>query len=256
MTEQISLSTGDIVYLLLITVAILGSGALLRAAVQRIPALPRVQAALASLVPLVEVALGGLWIVLMVQRVFRPSPIFGGVAMVGVLLYALWLGREPVRDTLAGVILRTGGAVRVGDNLFVDGIEGRVQALGPRLATLQLRNGDESLVPYTKLSGAAIVRTPLVFGAHRHTFRLPPETDANSVVRAALLCHWSSVARIPVLDLREGGLFVTVFALEPSKGAAVEAFVRTRVRNRAATAATAATAGNRGQPPRVLDPNN
>lgn len=229
MMDQLKLNFGDVIHLSLLTLAFLGSISILRAGVRRIPGLPKVQAMLESLLPLVEVGLGGLWIVLMVQGVFVSNPIFGGVAMVGVLLYGLWLGREPIQDTLAGVILRTGRGLRVGDKLNVDGLEGQIRELGPRKATLQLHNGDEGLVPYTKLSRATIIRTPMVFGAHQHTFRLPPGTDVNRVERAALLSHWSSVTLPPLLDVREEGVHVTIFTLDPRKKAAVEAFIRARV---------------------------
>lgn len=197
-----------------------------RWSIRLLPLSSHTRTMLTGSLPLVEMVFGAVYLLVAVERIFRGSPLFGGLALVGVMLFGLWLGGETLRDVLAGVLIRTGGSVGVGDRVRFGGLEGRVTALGYRVLTLDLGAGDESQIPYSQLSRTAILRTPHVFGAHRHSFHLPAGTDAEKVRQTVLLCHWSSVSKPPVIEASDDGLEVTVFALDPEQGPVVESFVR------------------------------
>lgn len=212
-----------VAWLVLIT-SILGIG--VRWGARLLPLTSRSREAVLGALPLFDFVLGTFFVLFAVERIFRGSPAFAGIALVGVFFFGLWLLGESLRDVVAGVLLRLGGSVGIGDRVRLDGLQGRVTQLGYRVLTLELSAGDESLVPYSRLTRAAIVRTPHVFGAHRHNFHLPAGTDVEKLRRSVLLCHWSSAARPPVIRVGEDGLDVTVFALDPDAGPAIERFVR------------------------------
>jgi len=226
MTGDLRFDLGTVVSLFLTALALFVGVRSFRWAIRLLPVASRTRTALADAVPLLEIGLSGVFVLVAVERIFRGSPLFAGIAVVGVFFFGLWLGGDTLRDVIAGVLLRTSGSVCVGDLVRLDGLEGRVSALGQRVLTLELSGGDESLIPYSKLARTAIVRTPHVFGAHRHSFHLPAGTDAERVRQTVLLCHWSSVSRQPVIEPRDDGLDVTVFALEPDHGVTVESYVR------------------------------
>jgi len=229
MTGDLSINLGTAVSLFLTALALFVGVRSFRWIIHLLPVASRTRNTLVEAVPLLEIGLSGVYVLVAVERIFRGSPLFGGIAVVGVFFFALWLGGDSLRDVISGVLLRTSGCIGLGDRVRLDGLEGRVAALGYRVLTLELSGGDESLIPYSQLSRTAIVRTPHVFGAHRHTFRLPTGTDAERVRQTVLLCHWSSVSRQPVIEPGDDGLDVTVFALEPDHGVSVERFVREHV---------------------------
>ena len=187
--------------------------------------------------PMVELLVGSIYLLSAVQILFAGQPLLGAVAVLGVVFGGLWLARHALMDLMTGVFLRASGSVARGDRVRVDGIDGQVSWLGTRSLAVETVDGDEALVPYSRLAGQAVVRTPRIDGAHRHTFRVPAVEGAGAgagadrIRQLAMLCHWSSVARPPVVRATEDGNHeVTVFALAASRGSEVEAFVRKGLR--------------------------
>ncbi len=179
--------------------------------------------------PIVELSVGVLYLVAAVQELFRGQPAVAAMAVAGVLFGALWLMRAALMDFLAGVFLRGGENLALGDHVRLDGIEGRVCQLGYRGLTVETSRGDEALIPYSRMSRQAVIRRPRLDGACRHSFRLS-EGSAEQVRELAMLCHWASAAREPIVDQVDGGgLEITIFALAADRGQEVEAFVRRKL---------------------------
>ncbi len=204
----------------------------LRIALRHAPVSPEQRANLEQAMPLLEVTVGAIYLVAAVREFFSSQPTAATFSTIGVVFGGLWLSRNAMMDFLTGVFLRSSGSVVVGDRVQLDGIQGRVTRLGNQLLALETSEGDEVLIPYSRLARKSVVRTPLVDGAFRHTFEIPrPESlsardGADRVRRLALLCHWSSVARPPIIDTRGADFAVTVFALDAERGPDIEAFVR------------------------------
>ncbi len=226
MTDHIALDLPDLLFLLFASLGLVAVVVGAQALARRAPAGQVGTLLRLVLLPVVELAVAAGFAALVVQRLFAGAPAFGAAAMVGVLLLSLWLARDPIRDAMAGMILRGGGSLRTGDHLRVDGVEGRVKRLGVRSVLLELPGGDESRLPWGRLSDTVVVRRPQRFGAHPHSFRLPAGTEPERVIRAGLLCHWSSLSRPPSVAAGSEGLLVTVFSVDPARGPSIEAFVR------------------------------
>jgi hypothetical protein len=197
-----------------------------RLAIQVAPLLPSRRRSLVQAWPLVGLVVGGGYMMWAVQQLVSAEPFLRPVAVLSVVFALFWLMRGTLADAVAGALLRAGGSIGVGDRVRLDEVEGRVRALGFRVLAIETRGGDEVLVPYSKVSAATMVRTAATDGAHRHTFRVS-DGDAEQIRQRALLCHWSSAARLPqVTACDDGSLEVTVFALAAEHGATIERFVR------------------------------
>jgi small-conductance mechanosensitive channel len=126
-----------------------------------------------------------------------------------------------LRDVLAGLALVLEGRHRLGDDVRVDGHEGRIVALGLRSAVLRDRDGTETTLPYRRLADREIVRLSL---AHRDApcefvVAIPDELELDAVstrlLEAAMLSPYAAPGRRPevfaVADER-GGVRVRVRA--------------------------------------------
>ncbi|MCA9489405.1 MAG: mechanosensitive ion channel [Myxococcales bacterium] len=211
--------------------ALAGALSLLRWAIDTAPMSSLRRQALRQGAPLMGVLLGALYLAWVVQQLFTEEAPFAAAGVLGVLFGGLWLARHVLLDGLTGAVLRAGGTLGRGDQVRLDGVTGRVRWLGVRVLALQTPSGDEVLVPYSRLSRDAVTRTPRTDGAARHVFTLPRAADGGlpdpeRIRRAALLCHWCSAGRPPVVEPGGDGLRVTVFLLDPDRGPWVEEVVR------------------------------
>ncbi len=165
----------------------------------------------------------------LLERDPRLGPLTGAIVL-AVLVVLSW---GVLRDAVTGVYLRAGRACSVGDFVRIDDVEGRVERLGWRAIVVITASDNEAIVPYSRAVRAAILRTKERAPTYPHAFRVPVPKERKvgavkeEIRRAALLSHWSSVVREPVVELGdEETLEVTVFALDPERGYEIEAAVR------------------------------
>lgn len=182
--------------------------------------------------PLAEALVFIGYVVLAVPFVLGGSPATSAVVlglMVALFVALTWFA---IRDAVAGLLLKASELCQPGDVVEVDGLRGRVRGLGFRVLALETEAGGEAFIPYSKLSRHSLVRVAGSEGVHRHGFLVasPPGLDPAEAIaiarRAALTCHWSLATREPEVTPAEGGLAVTVFALEASRAPLIEAEVR------------------------------
>jgi small-conductance mechanosensitive channel len=144
--------------------------------------------------------------------------------------FAAW---PAARDVLAGVSLKAGRVCHEGDHVRFGDLEGRVVSMGYRVLTMETTNGDQAIVPYSRIAREALVRTRSLGGVSAHRFELDVATPGafselrSRIAEAALLSHWCAFTREPeVRPLGEGGVEVTVFSLDAHHGPDIEAAVR------------------------------
>ncbi|MBZ0232412.1 MAG: mechanosensitive ion channel family protein [Deltaproteobacteria bacterium] len=157
---------------------------------------------------------------------------FGAVVIL--LAAASW---PALRDAFAGVFLRAGRALAVGDRVRIGDVRGRVQRLGQRAAVIETIDGELAIVPYRVAASATIFREP---GDEPrdgrtpfHVFRAPVPEDRSvpevkrAVIEAAMLCHWSSTGRSPeIAACDDGHVEITVFPIDADHVADLERVVR------------------------------
>jgi small-conductance mechanosensitive channel len=183
--------------------------------------------------PIIAALAGFLYVLFFARQAFRESPESLPFVMALVLSgcgAASWFA---IRDYLAGVFLKAGRVLQVGDHVQIGDVKGRVGRLGYRVASLETGQGDEAIVPFSRIARESILRTPVLEGMALHVFRLesPAGVDVAEVRRAirhgALLCHWSSIVREPEIESLEGGqVEVTVFSIDRDRVSDVESAVR------------------------------
>lgn len=155
------------------------------------------------------------------------TPIFFGVLILGIV----WVSWFVIRDAVAGLFIKAGEIVRLGDTVSFDGARGRITALGVRVLELETSEGEQIIVPYSRLTHQAVTRTAAVDNVIRHSFRLPRAGLDVPATRARVRCvalshHWSSLAREPQIEIENDALLVTVFALDDVHGPNIESAIR------------------------------
>ncbi len=158
-------------------------------------------------------------------------PAMLAVVLIG-FVAALW---TPIRDLLAGAFIKSGGNLRLGDDIQVQQLQGRIERLGYRGLTLRTHAG-ETFVPYGLCARSVIVRSASTPGASAHTFRVRPIAGVSQLAlrqairESALLCHWTAIAKQPeIVNLEQGAVDVTVFAVDSELAPEIEAAVRRRL---------------------------
>ncbi|MEM9194475.1 MAG: mechanosensitive ion channel family protein [Myxococcota bacterium] len=182
---------------------------------------------------------------LLVSAIFVAAAIYSLLAdrtpteSIGILIglvIAVGIGWSTIRDVVVGAVLRAdrvcalGDVVRIGEGDFE--IEGRIERLGYRSLVLVTSGGEEAVVPYSRIGRSSVVRRPTDDSPTPHVFQLvlggrPIGAARDLIRRSALLSHWGSVVREPVVKLvDEDTVEVTAFVVDPDRGYDVEAEVR------------------------------
>ena len=176
--------------------------------------------ALRRIGPVVAGLTGVAYALVAVRFVFRGTTLLASLAGIVVLALVLGLSWFALRDLVAGMFWKAGRTCQLGDIVQVEGVTGRVTRLGFRVLGIETEQGDRVFVPYSKLQSQALVVSREQYGENRHVFEvtIPSERSAGeverTVLRAAMLCHGTSLARRPrVRQVARDRLEVTVFAV-------------------------------------------
>lgn len=167
------------------------------------------------------------------RRVFADYPTYLPVVLTLIVVAFIVMAWFALRDVVAGVVLKAGRVCSVGDHVHVNGVHGRVTEMGMRVLTLETAEGDEAIIPYTRLARDSLLRTPVQDTVTVHAFEahLPDglsNIEGRTCIReAALRSHWSSLTREPkVSQVGENTFEVTVFSLDAEHGPHVERAIR------------------------------
>jgi small-conductance mechanosensitive channel len=191
------------------------------------------RAVVARLRPLAGGVLIAVYLVMVARWVLDTDDRRAWIALAVIAALATAASWSALRDLLDGVYLRAGRSLAVGDRVQIDGVRGRVQRLGHRSVAIETTDGELALVPYHRVAAATIRREATEGPSSFHVFRVRvadhktmPEIK-RAVREAALLCHWSSVARQPEVAATDGGdLEITVFPVDSDHAPEVERTVR------------------------------
>jgi len=166
------------------------------------------------------------------RTLFAGAPQTATAAMVLVLVAFVVASWASLRDVVSGVVLKAGRVCRVGDHVRLDELQGRINHMGLRVLVLETTDGEEAIIPYTRMARGRLLRSPATEGVSPHVFRMPiPEAGSTSSVKAdirrrALLVHWSAASREPEVTVDGKELEITVYCIDPDRGPDIEAAVR------------------------------
>lgn len=204
-----------------------------RAAIDALPMSRARRARIARLRPIVGATLVVVYVVLAARWILESDDRRAWIAFAvaaGVFAAASW---GALRDAIEGAYLRAGHTLAIGDRVEIGAVRGRIQRLGLRSLVIEATDGELAVIPYRTVTASTLLRTPGDEHSAFYVFRVAvPEhrtiPDAKRVVReAALLCHWSSVARQPeVVATDDGHLEVTVFPIDADHVTDIERTLR------------------------------
>lgn len=233
---DVEASSFDLVLVVLLGLSVWGGLWLARFALDVAPMRARRREQLRRAVPLASGAVIVLALLLGAGVLFSRYPAhmpYAVAAIVGGLTLASWFA---IRDAVTGVFVKVGRVCRVGDEVRIGEVEGRVARMGVRVLVVETARGEHAIVPYSRLARESVLRTALAERGTVHVFELalddaPPVAEAKRRIReGALTCHWAAVAREPRVEAKDERRYeVTVFALDADRARDVEAHVRRAV---------------------------
>lgn len=194
------------------------------------------RATLSRLLPLGEAVITLTTVFLALPWVFEDDDTYSPLVFGLLVLCLMGVSWFAIRDFVSGLFLKGGKVCQVGDQVRLDGVQGRVGKMGMRAIEITTAAGDEVIVPYSRVSRQAISRLPIIEGLARHRFNLRL-LEGASPLRAkevawttALNDHWASLKRDPHIDiLSDGTLDITIYALTPDHGPVMERSIRAQI---------------------------
>lgn len=111
-------------------------------------------------IPIVHVLVWALVVAVWLRRLIPDAGLHGlaGVVLVGLVAIA---GLPWLRDLFQAVVFGLENRYRLGDDLRVGDVEGRLSAVGPRAVVLRALDGTEITIPHTVLATQHVVRLNL-----------------------------------------------------------------------------------------------
>jgi small-conductance mechanosensitive channel len=204
-----------------------------RAVVEIIPVTRARRETLRRSVPVVATGLAVVYVIALVRVLLSTNPAFAAVGTAIVIVGFAVLAFGPMRDVVSGVVLKAGRVCKVGDHVRIDDLNGRIVTMGLRVLALETTDGEEAIVPYSRVARERLVRTssgvesisPHVFRVRLPTTMSLAETKRH-IRRRAMLVHWSAISRQPEVSVTADGIEVTVYPIDPDRGPDIEAEVR------------------------------
>lgn len=153
------------------------------------------------------------------------------------MILVISLSWPVLRDFASGLILKSEGAFRVGDQISVLEVNGRVWRLGYRSLVLESDQGGIVRIPYSRIARQKTMRASPKKVLTRHPIMLTAKKKEplNQLVermrQAALNAPWSSIKRTPevILKSETGEHFVfevTVFVSDKNHLYRIEEYLR------------------------------
>jgi small-conductance mechanosensitive channel len=206
---------------------------LLRAVLRLIPMNRSLRALTDRAAPVVGLAMAIAYLGFVIRLLFREERQLVSALLALLIVALVALGWGSIRDLVAGVVVKAGQSLRIGDHVRVGDVGGRIVALGYRVVTVETPDGEQAIVPFHTLSKGIVQRSQAAGSAHVHVFTLPASGRLSlaeikqAASEAALRCHWASVVHPPKFEVDENGkLEMTVYALHPDYALEIESAVR------------------------------
>ncbi len=191
-------------------VMLLGGAALLvllvgaiRAVVEIIPVTRARREAFRRGLPMLATGLAVLYAVVCVRVLFAARPGFAAVGTGVVLLGFGVLVYGPMRDVISGVVLEAGRVCQVGDHVRLDELHGRIIKMGLRVLVLETSEGEEAVIPYSRVARERLLRTSGVESVSPHVFRVRAPASLSLAETKSLIRKGpsarppSAISRVP-----------------------------------------------------------
>lgn len=190
--------------------------------------------------PPLELLAAGAFAGWLISRLLDGQSAWTGLAYTLLVLAVAWTARAGLEDFVAGVILRMEGNVERDRRLEVNGVSGRIGALGFRSVAVETDDGTIVRVPWRMTAREPVRLGAAVTAVRSHSFTIdvprtrPIERILEDIPAAALISPWASTTRLPEVRLRgetatDHVLEITVHALDARFAPQIEADIRNRL---------------------------
>ena len=167
--------------------------------------------------------------------------IWSSVAILLVSIVALiWISWYAIRDIIAGIILKTEGAVSVNERIHVNDVTGQITKMGYRVMELETDLGETVNIPYSKVSGEIQVKSNPgeKIKSHRFEILLKEENthemmqQIKKIRQIVLNAPWSSLKKAPLVKLvgeKEGQkrIEIIIYALKVEYFTLIKDYLKT-----------------------------
>ena len=160
-----------------------------------------------KLLPLVEATLWLFYVVWAVGAVFAERPYYNAALLLVLALVLALVSWFAARDWIAGTILRVQDAYEVGQKIRIGEIEGSIRRIGHLTLEVELSDGAQAKIPYSRISGQvrSQIRPDALANFHHFSIDIPaaiPADEARQMLHAAILnSPWAAFDREPQLKL-------------------------------------------------------
>ena len=172
------------------------------------------------------------YLILAVARLLAEQPPVAAALLVVVAIGLAAIAFGLLKDTLCGIALKAAGNCHLGDSIRTQGVTGRITRLGLRTLKLATPEGDELIIPYSRVAAEPLWVTAGRANISPHTFALSlPDTVAPAAIvgeirRLVLLHHWAASTQPPKIRVLPGGLEITFFTLDEHHAPDIERYLR------------------------------
>jgi len=195
-------------------------------------------------VPLVEGLVWFIFILIGLNRLTIAS-FWSSLAIVLICLITLiWVSWYALRDIIAGIIIKTEGAITVNDRIQLKEVTGQIKRMGYRIMEMETDTGETVNVPFSKVSGALQIKSNPGEKMKSHRFELISKNDnkipANELLRlvqkVAYNAPWSSLKKAPQVKLlkeAEGHKYfeIIIYALKVEYFSSIKNYLSTHLPN-------------------------
>ncbi|NOX45518.1 MAG: mechanosensitive ion channel [Chlorobi bacterium] len=186
--------------------------------------------------PLVELISWVIFLVLYLFLFFSIRSAFAYV-LVGVVFFLLYFVMQfGVKDMIAGVFFKSRNKFRIGDVLEFENQKGIVKNLGHSSIEIETGDGQTQFIPYTKIIFSITKKSETTGQSSGYSFLLETTSGkdileiTNDIKTAIISLPWSSVQRMPLINLKEQtdktSIFeITVYPVDSTFSGKIEKYV-------------------------------
>lgn len=179
------------------------------------------------------------WLVFLVLYLFLFFSIRSAFAYVlaGLVFFLLYFVMQfGLKDLIAGVFFKSRNKFGIGDILEFENQKGIIKNLGPSSIEIETSDGQTQFIPYTKIIFSITKKSETTGQSSGYSFLLETANDKdvletmNEIKTAIISLPWSSVKRMPLINLKEqtasSSIFnITIYPVDSSFSGKIEKHV-------------------------------
>lgn len=169
--------------------------------------------------PIIQLLVWTIYFVLAINHIWVSNLFFGIGFFLIFMVLAVWVSWYAFRDFIAGTIFKFNNHFNNNESIRYGDIHGRVIKQGARYIILENEHGEQTYIPYSKLTGEVIIKTHPAENILHHRFRidLPNYLDADhtmtEIKNSIMKLPWVSIKKEPNVKIIQMDDQLTTFEI-------------------------------------------